>query len=324
MNIAPSDVLKISVITPIYNEALSLPLFLEKVTAALSKLSASWELITVDDGSKDNSFEILVAFASKNPHVRVIRFKRNFGQTAALAAGIDSARGEIVVTIDSDLENDPDDISRLLSKLEEGFDVVSGWRKGRWQGAYITRKLPSVIANNLISYLTGVPLHDYGCTLKVYRSDVVKDLKLYGEMHRFIPAYAAWQGGAVTELPVGHTPRAFGKSNYGMGRIFRVLLDLVVAVFMRRYMSRPMHFFGMYGFFAFTLGCFAGVAAIFLRVAGMRHFVDTPLPIASTFLILMGVQLILFGVLAEILMRTYFESQGKRPYTIREVRESGV
>lgn len=310
----------LSVVAPIYNEAESLPAFFEKLTGVLADIEGGYEIVAVDDGSSDRSFEVLSAFSAKDKHIRVIRFKRNFGQTAALSAGIDSARGAIIATIDSDLENDPADIPRLLAKLDEGYDVVSGWRKMRWQGAFLTRRLPSVMANWLISYMTGVPLHDYGCTLKVYRAEVIKDVRLYGEMHRFIPAYAAWQGGTVAELPVTHQPRKYGKSNYGFSRIFRVLLDLIVAVFMRRYMSRPMHFFGVYGFISLALGCTAGFVAVVLKVLGLKPLVETPLPILATLLILVGVQLLLFGVLAEILMRTYFESQAKRPYVIKETR----
>ena len=314
----------LSVVTPIYNEANSLPAFFERLSSVLAHTEGGYEIVAVDDGSSDRSFEVLSKFSAEDAHIRVIRFKRNFGQTAALSAGIDSARGAIIATIDSDLENDPADIPRLLTKLEEGYDVVSGWRKMRWQGAFLTRRLPSVMANWLISYMTGVPLHDYGCTLKVYRAEAIKDVRLYGEMHRFIPAYAAWQGGKVAELPVNHQPRKYGKSNYGFSRIFRVLLDLIVAVFMRRYMSRPMHFFGVYGFISFTLGCTAGFAALALKVFGLKPLVETPLPILATLLILVGVQLLLFGVLAEILMRTYFESQAKRPYVIKETRGDSI
>ena len=308
---------KLSVVIPLYNEEKNIPILFEKLSVVLSQVLSPYEIIAVDDGSKDESFRALCAAAEKYPHVKIVQFKANFGQTAALSAGIDHASGDIIVTIDSDLENDPQDIIRLLAKLNEGYDVVSGWRFDRWQGAFFTRRLPSMVANWLISYVTGVHLHDYGCTLKAYQATVIKDVRLYGEMHRFVPAYASWAGGTVTEIKVNHQPRIHGKSNYGFGRIFRVLLDLVVIVFMHRYMNRPMHFFGAWGFLSLALGLSAGLAAIFLRVMGIRHLVETPLPVLSTFLILVGVQLVLFGVVAEILMRTYYESQNKRPYTIK-------
>lgn len=314
----------LSVVLPVYNESANIPTLFERLIATLEKLPYDYEIIAVDDGSKDDSYAQLSKIAKKDEHIRVIEFKRNYGQTAALAAGIEKAKGQVIATIDSDLENDPDDIPRLLSKLDEGNDVVSGWRKNRWQNALITRRLPSMLANGLISYLTGVHLHDYGCTLKVYRADVIKGVNLYGEMHRFVPAYAAWQGGKVAELPVSHHPRIHGKSNYGFSRVFRVLLDLIVIVFMHRYLNRPMHFFGAWGAAAFALGTLAGLVAIGLRVFTGLHLVQTPLPVLATLLILIGIQLMLFGVLAEILMRTYYESQNKRPYIIKEQSEDIV
>lgn len=308
----------ISVVLPVFNEEKNLPALFERLTQELSKLERSYEIIAVDDGSKDKSAEVLRDIARKHHEVQVIEFRTNFGQTAALSAGIERANGNIIVLIDSDLENDPADIGRLLAKLEEGYDVVSGWRYDRWKNSFLTRRLPSITANWLISFLTGVHLHDYGCTLKAYRADVIKGVKLYGEMHRFVPAYASWQGGRVGEIKVHHEPRRYGKSNYGFGRVFRVLLDLVVVVFMHRYMNRPMHFFGAWGFLSLALGVCAGFAALLLRIFNIKHIVDTPLPILSTLLILVGVQLILFGVIAEILMRTYYESQNKRPYVIKK------
>jgi glycosyltransferase involved in cell wall biosynthesis len=306
----------LSIVLPVYNEAPGLSNLFERLQATLSKLPFEYEIVAVNDGSRDNSEAVLVALAQKDSHIRVIKFKRNFGQTAALAAGIEHARGQVIATIDSDLENDPADIPRLLAKLDEGYDVVSGWRQKRWQGAYLTRQLPSHVANWLISKLTGVHLHDYGCTLKVYRADLIKGVNLYGEMHRFVAAYAAWQGGRVAELPVTHHPRSHGKSNYGFSRTFRVLLDLVVIVFMHRYFNRPMHFFGGWGFVSFAIGAALGFAAIVLRILSLPHFIES-LPILSTLFILVGIQLVLFGVMAEILMRTYYESQGKRPWVIK-------
>ncbi|KKW27869.1 MAG: Glycosyl transferase family 2 [Candidatus Kaiserbacteria bacterium GW2011_GWB1_52_6] len=308
----------ISVIVPVYNEEKNIPLLFSRLASVMNALPVSYEIIAVDDGSGDASFDALMRVASKDSHVNVIRFKRNFGQTAALAAGIDHARGDTIVTIDSDLENDPADIPRLLEKIDEGYEVVSGWRQGRWAGALFTRRLPSIVANMIISAVTGVSLHDYGCTLKAYRSDVIKGVKLYGEMHRFIPAYAAWQGGRVAEIPVTHSPRKHGKSNYGFGRVFRVLLDLVVVVFMHRYMNRPMHFFGMWGLASLSFGFLVGCIAITLRIFVGLHLIDTPLPVLTALLIIVGIQLVLFGVIGEMIMRTYYESQNRRPYTIKE------
>jgi glycosyltransferase involved in cell wall biosynthesis len=312
--------LMLSIVIPVYNEEKNIEELLSRLSKAMQQFP-EYEIILVDDGSRDGSGKALLQHAKHDPHLAVICFKRNFGQTAALAAGIEKASGEIIVTMDSDLENDPADIARLLEKMNEGYEVVSGWRKGRWNGAWLSRKLPSIIANKMISALTGVHLHDYGCTLKAYKADVIKSVNLYGEMHRFIPAYAAWQGGRVAEIPVGHSPRKHGKSNYGMGRIFRVLLDLVVVVFMHRYMNRPMHFFGMWGLASLFFGFFCGVVAVVLKVTHIRDFITTPLPVLTALFIIVGVQLVMFGVIGEMLMRTYYESQGRRPYVIKEHAE---
>ncbi len=308
----------LSIVIPVYNEAASLPELLSRLHEALQSLPFSYEIIAVDDGSRDASAAILREEAKKHPTLKVVLFRRNFGQTAALAAGIDAARGQVIVSMDSDLENYPADIQKLLAKLDEGYDVVSGGRQGRWKGSFFTRKLPSQAANWLISYLTGVYLHDYGCTLKAYRANVIKGVNLYGEMHRFIPAYAAWQGGRVAEISVSYTHRKHGRSHYGMGRIVRVLLDLVVLVFMHRYVNRPMHFFGGWGLLSFIIGFVAGMLAIILKIMQVRDFVATPLPVFSALFIIVGMQLMLFGVIAEMLMRTYYESQGRRPYVVEE------
>ncbi len=307
----------VSIVIPVYNEALSLPGLFGRLDQALAAIGRPCEIVMADDGSKDGSFEKITELAKGRP-VTAIRLRRNFGQTAALSAGIEEARGEVIVTLDSDLENDPRDIPLLLAKMDEGFDVVSGWRQARWKGSFFSRKLPSVAANWLISRLSGVPLHDYGCTLKAYRADLVKGVVLYGDMHRFIPAYASWQGGAVAEVPVSYAPRQHGKSNYGMGRIVRVLLDLVVVVFMHKYMNRPMHFFGGWGLLSFCVGGLFGIASIALKLAHLRDFVATPLPLWSALFIIVGVQMVMFGVVGEMLMRTYYESQGRRPYAVRE------
>jgi len=307
----------VSIVIPVYNESQTLPELFERLQHGLSLLKVPYEVILVDDGSRDGSFKKILELSKKGAPVVAIELRRNFGQTAALAAGIEAAQGDVIVTLDSDLENDPTEIVRFIDKLAEGYDVVSGWRQDRWQVSFITRKIPSLAANWIISKLSGVHLHDYGCTFKAYRADMIKGVRLYGDMHRFIAAYAVWQGGRIVEMPVRYAPRKFGKSNYGLGRIFRVLLDLVVVVFIHRYMNRPMHFFGAWGFVSLVLGFLAGSTALVLRFFGI-HMVQTPLPVLATLLLLVGVQLVLFGVIAEILMRTYYESQQKRPYTVRQ------
>lgn len=308
---------KLSLIIPVYNEAAALPLLHQRITP-LYDLFPETEVIYVDDGSKDASLARLREIAREDARVKVISFAGNHGQTAAMRAGIDHATGDILIPMDSDLENDPSDIPRLVAKLEEGHDVVSGWRQDRWQGKFITRKLPSVLANRLISRVTGVYLHDYGCTLKAYRREVIKDVRLYGEMHRFIPAYAAQQGGRVTELPVRYTPRKFGRSNYGISRTFRVLLDLLLIRFLDRYMDRPIHFFGGLGFLLFLLGGLSGAAAIALRLFFDLHLVQTPLPTLAALLLIMGTNMIMMGILGEMSMRTYYEASDRKSYRIRE------
>jgi glycosyltransferase involved in cell wall biosynthesis len=307
---------KISVILPVYNEAPNIPL----IVASLEKelINYDYEIIMVNDGSKDDSWLRILEECLKNEKVKGINFRRNFGQTSAINAGISQAAGNIIVLIDSDLENDPADIVLLLSKLDEGFDVVSGWRKSRWKGSYLTRKLPSVLANKLISYISGVNLHDYGCTLKAYRSEVLKDIFLYGQMHRFIPVYCTWQGGKVAEVIVRYHPRKFGKSNYGLFRIYKVVLDLIMVKFLDKYMQRPIHFFGGVGIISFGLSGFAGLFSLHLKFIGYATIIQTPLPTISAVFLIVGIQMILMGVMAEILMRTYFESQKKMPFSIKE------
>lgn len=311
---------KISVVTPIYNERGNLEELVQRLQDVFSTLQKPYEIIAVDDGSKDGSFELLEKLAKKDVHLKVISFQTNKGQTAALSAGIERATGDIIVTMDSDLENDPADIPQLLLKLDEGFDVVSGWRRTRWQGKFLTRKLPSILANKLISRITRLPLHDFGCILKAYRREVIEDVKLYGEMHRFIPAHASWHGARVTEIPVSFSPRRYGVSKYGFSRTFRVLLDLVLLRFLDRYFTKPMHFFGGIGSISLLLGTLTATLAVVLKIIDVRDFVETPLPIFSALLLIVGIQLIVMGILAEMQMRTYFESQGKRPYRVmREI-----
>ncbi|MEK7628425.1 MAG: glycosyltransferase family 2 protein [Patescibacteria group bacterium] len=311
-----SEKLELSIIAPLYNESESVPHFLDQMRAVAPALGV-FELIMVDDGSRDGTAETISRTQGSLP-VQVIRLTRNFGQTAALAAGIERAKGDIIVTIDTDLENDPNDIPRLVAQLRKGYDVVSGWRQGRWASQRVTRKFPSLVANRLISRLTGVHLHDYGCTLKAYKASVLKEVQLYGEMHRFVAAYAAWRGGRIIELPVTHTPRRFGVSKYGISRTFRVLLDLVFVVFMHRYFNRPMHFFGGWGIASIAGGFLTLATALILKFSGGPTLIETPLPTLAALFVIVGVQFVLFGVLAEILMRTYYESQQKKPYSIAD------
>lgn len=308
--------MKISIVVPIYNEADNLNQLFDELQNVLK--DHEHEIVTVNDGSQDNTRSVLNEVASKNKNIKVIHFHGNFGQTAAISCGINHSSGDVIIPIDSDMENDPKDILKLLEKINEGYDVVSGWRKGRWNDQKLRRRFPSMLANKLISKITRVKLNDYGCTLKAYRRSVIKDVSLYGEMHRFIPAYASWRGAKVSEVEVNFRPRQKGRSNYGMSRVFKVLLDLVVIKFLDKYMTRPMHFFGGVGFLVFSLGVATGILAIVLKIIGLRDFVDTPLPILCALLIMVGVQLIAMGVLAEMLMRIYFESQNKKPYQIAE------
>jgi glycosyltransferase involved in cell wall biosynthesis len=303
-------------IIPVFNEERSLPLLFDRLKPVLEPLDH--EVIFVNDGSRDGSFEVLRQACKVNPRFRAIDFRRNFGQTAAINAGIQSAKGNILVLMDSDLENDPADIPRLLAKLDEGFDVISGWRRDRWTGQYLTRKLPSLMANKLISSIGGVPLHDYGCTLKAYKRDVIQGISLYGQMHRFIPVYCSWQGGRVGELPVNYQPRQFGKSNYGLFRTYKVMLDLLLIKFLDKYMTKPIHFFGGAGFLSFLVAFLTGSLMLYYKFSGQKDFVQTPLPVITAMFFIVGLLMILMGVLAEMIMRTYFESQGKTTFTVRE------
>jgi|SRR3954469_5213934 len=306
---------KLSVILPIYNEAQGIPELFEETQKAISDLD--YEIIAVNDGSKDDSYEVLARFAEKDKRIKVINLKKNYGQTAAINAGIQNTTGEIIVLMDSDLENLPSDIPNLIAKLNEGYDVVSGWRQKRWKGQFLTRKLPSLMANSLISKISGVKLHDYGCTLKVYKKEIINEVRLYGQMHRFIPVYCKWQGGKVTEVPVGYQPRKYGKSNYGISRTFKVILDLVLIKFLDKYMQRPIHFFGGAGFWSILVSIITFLIAVYFKVTGQKDFVETPLPIMTAVFSIVGVLMILMGIIAEIQMRTYYESQNKFPFTIR-------
>lgn len=316
---------KLSIVTPIHNERENIPEFYKELIAALSTFKNDYEVIAVDDGSTDGSWTELKRVARNDGGFRVVRFRTNQGQTAALLAGIHHAKGDIIVTIDSDLENDPVDIPRLFAALESGdHDIVSGWRKERWKDQGLSRRLPSIIANWLISRITGLTLHDHGCTLKAYRRGVWDGVELYGDMHRFIAGYLSWRGARVTEVPVAHHSRRHGRSHYGMSRIFPVLLDLVVMKFLNTYMNHPMRFFGGIGFVSFFLGFTAFILAVLLRLLNIADLVTTPLPVFSALFIIVGVQMIVMGILAEMLMRTYYESQGKKPYMIAETLNTEI
>jgi len=274
-------------------------------------------MILVNDGSTDGSRAILDELASRDGRVKVIHFRRNFGQTTAIMAGIDYSSCDVLIPMDGDLQNDPQDISKLLSKLQEGFQACSGWREDRKDHA-LKHNLPSRIANWLISKISGIHLHDYGCSLKAYRREVIKGVKLYGEMHRFIPIYATWQGARVTEIPVAHHPRIHGKSKYGLERTFKVILDLIVVKFLTQYAQKPIYVFGSFGLFSLFVAFIAATAALYYKISGLKSFIETPLPLIFVMASITGIMCILMGLLAEIIMRTYYESQGKSVYLIDE------
>ena len=311
---------EISVFLPVYNEEPNLLPLHAKLDDALKKLERSAEIIYVDDGSTDGSLRILREIASADPRVRVVALKRNYGQTAAMAAGIDAARGEVLIPMDADLQNDPADIVRLLEKLDQGFDVVSGWRKHR-KDKMVTRKIPSMIANRVISWIGGVPLHDYGCSLKAYRRESLQDVRLYGEMHRFIPIYASWAGARVTEIPVEHHARTMGQSKYGLSRTIKVVFDLITIKFMASYQTKPLYLFGWAGLLTFGVSFLSALLACLMKFAGWPHhadFIQTPLPVMAMVMLVLGIQLFLMGLLAEMMVRTYHESQAKSIYAVRE------
>jgi len=314
--------MKISIILPIYNEEKNIPILYEELKGVLlnlesNKIIENSEIICVNDGSRDNSLQILKELAVKDGYVKIINFRNNFGQTAALSAGITAASGDLLIPMDADLQNDPKDILKFIEKINEGYSMVSGWRKDR-KDHLVSRKIPSVIANWLIGVITGVKIHDYGCTIKAYKKEVIQGVNLYGEMHRFIAAYAAWRGGKVAEIVVNHRPRINGRTNYGISRTFRVILDLIVVKFLFKYMDRPIHFFGGIGFISLAVGLFSGFLALFLRLFYNIHLIQTPLPIFSALFIMVGVQFIVMGVVAEMLTRVYYESQNKTPFVIKE------
>jgi dolichol-phosphate mannosyltransferase len=308
---------ELSLFLPVLDEEENLRPLHAKIREALESLGKTAEIIYVDDGSTDKSLEILKEIAAEDETVRVVSLRRNYGQTAAMSAGIDAARGQILIPMDADLQNDPQDIARLLEKLNEGYDVVSGWRRNR-RDKLFSRKIPSQIANKIISWIGGVPLHDYGCSLKAYRREVIQDVRLYGEMHRFIPIYASWAGARVTEIPVAHHARAGGKSKYGISRTLKVVFDLMTIKFMASYQTKPIYVFGTFGMIAFLLSALAGAWAFFLKFVEGVSFILTPLPIIAIVMLAISVQFFLMGLLAEMLVRTYHESQDKAIYTVRE------
>ncbi|OKH40172.1 glycosyltransferase [[Phormidium ambiguum] IAM M-71] len=308
----------VSVVVPIYNEVESLPHLIDAISSTLINSGLTYEMILVDDGSRDGSTQLLREQARLRTDLRAVLLRRNYGQTPAMAAGFNYAKGRVVVTLDGDLQNDPADIPVLMAKLEEGYDLVSGWRKNRKDGA-INRLLPSKIANWLIGKVTGVKLHDYGCSLKAYRSELVADMNLYGELHRFLPALAYIEGARITEIPVRHHARRFGKSKYGIGRTFRVLMDLLTIWFMKKFLTRPMHVFGLLGLASMFTGVLIGGYLTFVKLGLGEEIGNRPLLVLAVVLLLAGVQLFGFGLLAELLMRTYHESQGRPIYRVREV-----
>jgi glycosyltransferase involved in cell wall biosynthesis len=320
----------LSVVAPFFNEGPNVAEFHEALARALEPLGRTWEAIYIDDGSRDDTGRLLDEIAAREPRVTVIHFRRNFGQTAALSAGFEHARGAVLVPIDSDLQNDPADIGRLLAKLDEGFDVVSGWRKDRKDP--LSKRVPSRFANAVISRVSGVHLHDYGCSLKAYRREVLEGVILYGEMHRFIPIYAHFRGARVAELPVTHRARTRGKSNYGLERTIKVLLDLIVMKFFGSYMTKPIYVFGGFGLVSLLVGTAAAALAVFFKLVPKdnpwgdpqlhKDFIQTPLPVIAAVLAMLGVVMVLQGLVAEMVMRTYYESQGRRPYAIRDVKSS--
>ncbi len=307
----------LSVIVPVYNEESNLSEFADSLLAVLDDMENPAEVIFVNDGSVDGSADLLDEMAGKSSMIKVVHFRRNFGQTAAMMAGLDFSSGDIIVPIDADMQNDPRDIPKLLDRLGEGYDLVSGWRKNR-KDDKLRRNLPSWVANRLISKISGVKLHDYGCTLKAYRRSVIEDVRLYGEMHRFLPIYASWAGARTTELPVTHHPRTAGESKYGLERVLKVPLDLIVVKFLSDYSQKPIYVFGGFGLFSHLLALITFAVMVYLKYWGGKSFIETPLPILAALFVLMGVMSMLMGLIAELSVRTYHESQDKSTYSVKK------
>jgi len=306
----------LSVVIPVYNEVETLPRLFDALQPVLCGLDRTFEVLLIDDGSRDGSWEVLAQLAARDPRWKVIRFRRNYGQTAAMNAGLHEATGEIVVTMDADLQNDPQDIPLLIAKLEEGYDLVHGWRKNR-QDTLVTRKIPSRIANWVISRVTGFPINDLGCTLKAMRREIAHDIELYGEMHRFIPILAHWRGARCAEIVTRHHPRRFGTSKYGLSRTVRVILDLITVKYLTSYMTSPMKLFGRMGLFSFAVTALAGIATAAMKFFGGLDMTGNPLLLLTVFAGFVGMQFLVLGMLGELGVRTYYESQGKTYYTIR-------
>ena len=309
---------KVSIIVPVYNERHNLEPFVARLTQAMESTGEDYEVLLIDDGSTDGSDVYLETLPEKDQRIRVIQFRRNFGQTAAMAAGFDYAAGSILIPMDADMQNDPLDIPAILAKLREGYDVVSCWRKNR-KDSWLTRKLPSKLANRLISHISGVHLHDYGCTLKGYRREVVAHIRLYGEMHRFIPVYASWAGAKVSEIPVRHHPRRAGSSKYGLSRTFKVILDLLTVKMLGSYSTKPMYFFGGVGLLSCAGGLIFALLTLIDKYVNNVKAHNNPFLLLAVFLFLLGVQFVFMGLVAELVIRTYFESQGKAPYIVRKI-----
>src|SRR5450830_88093 len=308
----------LSVVIPVYNERENISYLYENLNKVLPTLGKKYEVILIDDGSTDGTFNELVKIHEQNSNYKIVKFRKNFGQTPAMSAGFDYANGEIIITLDADLQNDPKDIPLLIEKMNEGYDIVSGWRINR-QDKAMSRKLPSKIANWLIAKLTGVRIHDYGCTLKAYSRDVVKNIELYGEMHRYIPAVASWMGISVAEVPVHHHSRKFGKSKYGISRTIRVILDIIILKYLLSYSQRPIQIFGLMGLITGLIGCIVTIYLIIMRLFFNVPLSSRPLFTLSIFMIFIGLQLVTMGILGELIMRTYHEASGKPTYAIREI-----
>jgi glycosyltransferase involved in cell wall biosynthesis len=312
--------LKLSIVIPFYNEVKNIPPLLEEIYQALRPTGWPYEIVAVDDGSRDGTLELLRQELARFDHFQLIRFRKNFGQSAAMAAGFDRAAGEIIITMDGDLQYDPADIPRLVEKIGEGYDIVSGWREKR-KDPFLTRRLPSHLANKIISWVTGVKLHDYGCTLKAFKQEVAKHIRLYGEMHRFIPAIASWMGVTIDEIPVNHRPRKFGRSKYGLSRTIRVILDLITVKFLLTYSTRPIHVFGLWGIVSGFTGLALALVLTLQRLFGGTPLSNRPILLLAVLLIFIGVQFISIGLLGELQVRTYHESQNKPIYFIKEIVE---
>ncbi len=310
----------LSVVIPFYNEAQNIPIFFDELCRALEGTGLTWEILAVDDGSTDATFSLLKGEALQRNHVKVIQLRKNFGQTAALSAGFDLAKGEIIITMDGDLQNDLADIPALVARIRDGYDIASGWREKR-QDPFLSRRLPSIIANKMISWVTGVNLHDYGCTLKAFKKEVAKNIRLYGELHRFIPAIASWMGVTIAEVAVNHRSRKFGRSKYGISRTIRVLLDLITVKFLLTYSTRPIHVFGLWGILAglagFGLAGYLTIQRLFFGIP----LANRPILLLAILLIFIGIQFISMGLLGELQVRTYHESQGKPIYYLKEIFE---